>query len=155
MRRILAAAVVLALTLPSYSAAAAKAGQATGSISGTATSNGGQTLANYTVQLRNTATGQLAGTTTSSSAGTFGFTGLEAGNYVVEVVNAAGQIVGTSAAVTVAAGAAITGVAVAATAATVAGGLSTAAIITITTLAAAGGIAGAVAIANNSSSPSR
>jgi len=155
LRRIFAAAVVLTMTVPTYSAGAGKAGQPTGSIAGTATSNGGETLANNTVQLRNVSTGQLVGTTKSSSVGTFAFSGLEAGNYLVEVVNAVGQIVGTSAAMSLAAGAAITGVAVTATAAAVATGLSTTAIVTITTIAAAGGIAGAIAIAKNSASPSR
>ena len=155
MRRVLAAAIALTLAIPGSSAGAGKVGQATGSIAGTATSKGGQTLANQTVQLRNVATGQLVGTTSSSSVGTFGFSGLDAGTYVVEVLNAGGQIVGTSAAVSVAAGAAVTGVAVSAMAAAVATGLSTTAIVTITAVAAAAGIAGAVAIANRNASPSR
>ena len=179
MRRILAAAVSFAMT---FSATPLFAGGTAGtavpraprqtqaaSLSGTASSNAGQTLANYTVQLRNLATGQLAGTTTSSSVGSFSFAGLEAGNYAVEVVNAAGQIIGTSASVAVTAGATITGVTVSATAAIAgaaaggaaaagaagAAGMSTAAIVTITSVAAAAGVAGAVAVANSNASPSR
>src|SRR3954465_15083518 len=119
MRRILSAAVITALSLPTSSGAAPRGrAQAQGAaLAGTATSNTGQALANYTVQLRNLATGQVAGTTTSASSGAFSFAGLQAGNYAVEVVNAAGQIVGTSASVSVAAGATITGVAVSASAA--------------------------------------
>src|SRR5437867_288210 len=73
------------------------------SIAGTARSTAGQTVANVTVQLRNLATGQLTGKTTSSATGSFGFTGLAAGNYSVEIVNAAGQLIGTTAAIPVAA----------------------------------------------------
>src|SRR5262249_21167528 len=104
MRRILSVAVISALSMPTFSGAAPRGrvqGQATASLSGTATSNTGQALANYTVQLRNLATGQLAGTTTSASTGGFSFAGLEAGNFAVEVVNATGQIIGTSASISV------------------------------------------------------
>jgi S-DNA-T family DNA segregation ATPase FtsK/SpoIIIE len=139
------------------------------SLAGTATSNTGQVLANYTVQLRNLATGQLAGTTTSSTTGAFSFGGLQAGNFAVEVVNVAGQIVGTSASVTVAAGATITGVTVSASAAAIAGaagaaaaagaaggaaGLSTAAIATVVTAATTAGVGAAVAL-NEPASGSR
>src|SRR5689334_13981582 len=98
---------------------------------GTASNTGGQTLVNAAVQLRNLATGQVAGTTTSNAVGQFSFIGLNPGNYAVEVLNAAGQVVGTSASVTVSAGAAVTGVSVTATAAAAG--------------AAAGGVAAGVA----------
>ena len=98
-------------------AAAAGQAAAAGSLSGTASSSSGQVMANTVVQLRNLATGQLAGSTTSNVAGQFSFIGLNPGNYAVEVVNAAGQIVGTSASVAVSAGAAVTGVSVTASAA--------------------------------------
>ena len=45
----------------------------------------------------NLATGQLARHDHELRTGTFSFAGLQAGNYAVEVVNAAGQIIGTSA----------------------------------------------------------
>jgi hypothetical protein len=168
MRRFISAIVVAAMTLsssPLFAAARAAQAQGAGSISGTATGAGGTPLARTTVQLRNLGTGQLAGTTTSGAAGQFTFTGLPAGNYAVEVVNASGQIIGTSASISVGAGAAVTGVVVTGSAASGAGaaggaaaggakggGVSTAVIIT--TVAAAAGIAGAVAIAKNGS-PSR
>jgi hypothetical protein len=173
MRRFISAALVLAMTCsaaPLFAAGAPRApragqAQGTASLSGTATSSAGQTLANYTVQLRNLTTGQLAGTTTSSAAGSFSFAGLQAGNYAVEVVNAAGQIIGTSASVAVTAGATVTGVAVSASAVAAgaaaaagtagAAGMSTATIVTITTVAAAAGVAGAVALSQNDASPSR
>jgi hypothetical protein len=124
------------------------------------------------VQLRNLATGQLAGTTTSSATGAFSFAGLPAGNFAVEVVNVAGQIIGTSASISVVAGATVTGITVSATAAVVgaaagaaaagaaaagvgaAAGVSTA--VVVTTVAAAAGVAGAVAVAaSGNASPSR
>jgi Carboxypeptidase regulatory-like domain len=167
MRCAAALALVCALSVSVPIGAAPRLGgfgQAGASLSGTATSSSGQTVANATVRLRNLATGQLAGTTTSNAAGAFGFTGLQAGNYVVEVVNAAGQIIGTSASIGVAAGATITGVTVTASAAMIggaagaagvpAGGISTA--VVITSVAVAAGVAGAVAVATSgTASPSR
>ena len=170
MRRIVALALASSLTL---SSAPLFAAQATASLAGTATSSSGQSVANATVHLRNLANGQIAGTTTSSTTGSFSFAGLQAGNYAVEVVNAAGQIIGTSASIGVAAGATVTGIAVstsavlagaaaggaAAGAAAAGAGAATAGISTaviVTTAAAAAGVAGAVAIAKKGdASPSR
>jgi len=170
MLRIVALALASSLTL---SSAPLFAAQATASLAGTATSSSGQSVANATVHLRNLANGQIAGTTTSSTTGSFSFAGLQAGNYAVEVVNAAGQIIGTSASIGVAAGATVTGIAVstsavlagaaaggaAAGAAAAGAGAATAGISTaviVTTAAAAAGVAGAVAIAKKGdASPSR
>jgi hypothetical protein len=159
MKRVVVLALVTTMMVPALPITAAgrfpaQAGQATGGLQGTATSASGQALPNYTVQLRNLGTGQLTGTTTSSAAGSFTFTGLTPGNYVVEVVNSTGTIVGSSAAVAVAAGQTVTvGVSASAAAAAAGGGaamssgVSTAVIVT--TVAAAAGIAGAVAFAVN------
>jgi len=165
MRRIVALALASSLAL---SSAPLFAAQGTASLAGTATSSSGQSVANATVHLRNLANGQIAGTTTSSTTGSFSFAGLQAGNYAVEVVNAAGQIIGTSASIGVAAGATVTGIAVstsavlagaAAGAAAAGAGAATAGISTaviVTTAAAAAGVAGAVAIAKKGdASPSR
>jgi len=148
-------------------AAAADQAAAVGSLSGTASSSSGQMMTNVVVQLRNLATGQLAGSTTSNVAGQFSFIGLNPGNYAVEVVNAAGQIVGTSASVAVSAAAAVTGVSVTAStavagaaagaggagaAAGAATGASTATIVGAA--AAAAGVAGA-AFTNETASPSQ
>jgi hypothetical protein len=142
----------------------------TGSLSGAVSSSSGQAIPNAAVQLRNLATGQLSGTTTSNGLGHFSFVGLNAGSYAVEVVNASGEIVGTSAAVSVPAGGVVTGVGVTASAAIAAAGggvgtapaktrpagrgtgASTAAIIGAA--AAAAGVAGA-AYTNSSASPSQ
>jgi hypothetical protein len=134
---------------------------ATGEINGVAQNPAGRTLPNYTVQLRNLQTGQLAGVTTTNAAGSFSFAGLNPASYVVEVVNQAGAIVGTSAAIPVAAGATVSVTVSAAAAAAIAGaaaggaagGISTA--VVITTIAAAAGIAGVVAVARHNASPSR
>lgn len=155
MKRALALAVVITMAAPSIPFAAPRA-QGNATIQGTARSAQGQNLPSYKVQLRSVDSGQLVGSTTSNSAGSFTFTGLNPGNYVVEIVNEAGTIVGTSAAISVAAGAAVS-VTVTATAAAIAGaaagGISTALIVT--TVAAGAGIAGAVAIAKNNASPSK
>lgn len=171
MRRIVATALASSIFgSAAFAAGAPRAQSQPASLSGTASSSAGQTLANVTVQLRDVVTGQLAGTTTSTATGAFSFGGLQAGTYTVEVVGATGQIVGTSAAISVTAGATVTGVAVSATAAAVAagaaagaavaggsaaaGGISTAVIVT--TVAAAAGVAGAVAVATNgNASPSK
>jgi hypothetical protein len=132
----------------------------TGAINGIAQNSAGRTLPNYTVQVRNLQTGQLSGVTTSNATGGFSFAGLSPANYVVEVVNQAGAIVGSSAAIPVAAGATAS-VTVSATAAAIAGaaaggaagGISTA--VVVTTVAAAAGVAGVVAVVRHNASPSR
>jgi hypothetical protein len=166
MRGIIVFVIGLAM-LAEVPAGAAGQVQPGGSLSGTATSSSGQTLANMTVQLRNLATGQLVGTTTSSATGAFSFTGLPPGRFAVEVVNQAGQVIGTSAAITVAAGTAVTGVTVGATAASLAAGAGAAAGMAaagsgagvsmaaiVTTVAATAGLVGAVAVGSDVS-PSR
>ncbi len=145
-----------ACVLSALAAPAARAAQEpAASLAGTAHNAAGETVPNITVQLRDLATGQLAGTTTSSATGSFEFTGLAAGNYSIEIVNAAGQIIGTSAAVPVVAGAAVTGVTVtaagaaAAAAASAATGVSSALIVT--TAAAAAGVAAIVTVVPDAS----
>jgi hypothetical protein len=132
----------------------------TGAIKGVAQNSAGHTLPNYTVQLRNLQTGQLSGVTTSNAAGSFSFAGLSPASYVVEVVNQAGVIVGSSAAIPVAAGATAS-VAVSTTAAAIAGaaaggtagGISTA--VVVTTVAVAAGVVGVVAVVRHKASPSQ
>ena len=159
MRQIIAIALASTLSFSALPISVVAAGAQTASIAGITQSVTGQNVANATVQLRNLGTGPLAGTTTSSPTGSFGFTGLAAGNYSVEVVNAAGQIMGSSTAIQVAAGAAVTGVTVTATAAAAAAGGGAAAAqvlgskkaLLITTIAAAAGIATTVALVNDAS----
>jgi Carboxypeptidase regulatory-like domain len=160
MRQIIAIALASTLSFSALPISVVAAGAQTASIAGITQSVTGQNVANATVQLRNLGTGPLAGTTTSSATGSFGFTGLAAGNYSVEVVNAAGQIMGSSTAIQVAAGAAVTGVTVTATAAAAAAagggaaaaqGLKSKKALLITTIAAAAGIATTVALVNDAS----
>ena len=153
MRRIAAAALAFTFALHTAPMFAA---QGTGAISGTAQNSAGQTLGNFTVQLRSVETGQLVGSTTSNAAGSFSFAGLNPGSFVVEVVNAAGQIVGTSSAVAISAGAAasVTVTAAAAASLLTSAGISTA--LVITTVAAGAGVTGiVVAATKDDASPSR
>jgi len=158
--RLLAVLLVLALASPVSPFVARSVAQAeAASVAGTATSSTGETLINATVQLRDLATGTVSSTTTSSSTGAFSFAAVNPGNYVVEVLNAAGQVVGTSASVSVAAGAVVTGVTVTATAAAVAASAAAAGvgtIVAVTTAAAAAGVVGiAAGTGQEAASPSR
>ena len=158
--RFLGVALALALSLPASPLVVTAVTQAEmASLSGTATSSSGEVLANATLQLRDLGTGTIAGTTTSYSNGSFRFAAVKPGNYAVEILNAAGQIVGTSASISVVAGAAVTGVAVSATAAAVAAGAASIAgittIVAVTTAAAAAGVVGLVNVRQGDASPSR
>jgi hypothetical protein len=116
MRRVLAFGIVVAVALvgmpvgasAATKATAARQGQGTGTLTGVAQGADKAPLSNYTVRVRDVADGQIAGTTFSSGAGEFSFTGLPVGNYVVEVVDAAGQVVGLSPTLAVTAGGAMT-----------------------------------------------
>lgn len=165
MRRITAVVLSLAMSLFTTApllASTAQQGAQTGTVNGTAKGTQGQNLASYKVQIRNADTGQLASTTTTGPTGQFTFTGLSPANYVVEIVDPTGQIIGTSSALAVTAGANLT-ISVGATlgaagSAIAAGGTafwtSTAGILTIAAVGA--GVAGVVVAVNKSnSSPSR
>jgi hypothetical protein len=131
------------------------AAQGTATLSGTARSSNGQPIEDCTAQLRDVLTGQLVGTTKCDRAGAFMFTSLNPGNYVVEIVNAQGLVVGTSAVSAVAAGASVAiSVTAATTVAATGGGISTA--LLLTTLAAAAGVAAVVIAVNRGpASPSQ
>lgn len=161
--RFIVVALTIALSLPaSPFVVTAGAQTEAASLAGTATSSGGELLANATVQLRDLATGTVSSTTTSSSTGGFAFAAVNPGTYAVEVLNAAGQVVGTSASVSVAAGAAVTGVAVSSTAAAIVAGAAGVAgiagvstIAAVTSAAAAAGVLGLVTARQGDASPSR
>ena len=93
-------AVLVALAMVSFGvpgAAVAAAGQAMeGQVAGAAYDQGANPVTNHTVRLRSIDTGQLAGTGTTDTAGGFRFIGLQAGHYIVELVDRCGNIVGTS-----------------------------------------------------------
>jgi hypothetical protein len=164
MRRALVVALALALAVPGSAAFAAGAGGSPGtaSIAGSARAAAGRAAANTTVRLRNLATGQLAGTTTTNAAGEFSFVGLEAGNYVVELVNATGELIATGAPVAVADGMAVTGAGVSAAgaaAAATAGGVGSffSSTLGLVAIAAAGAAVAGVTVAatRTPASPSR
>jgi carboxypeptidase family protein len=134
----------------------------TGGVQGVAKNAQQQNLSGVKVQVRGL-DGQLAATGNTDSTGAFSVAGLAPGTYTIEIVDAAGNIVGTSAAVVVTAGsvATVTVTASAAGAITAAGrgglslfGLGTIGTVAIIGVAAAGTIAAIVATQNNAS-PSR
>jgi carboxypeptidase family protein len=101
MHRLIAFVLTAVIALPTQTLLAAGAGSgtvagATGQISGQAFDLAGRHLARATVRLRNMATGLTFGDALSGAIGDFSFSGLHAGTYVVEVGNAAGQVIGTS-----------------------------------------------------------
>jgi hypothetical protein len=122
----------------------------------------GSPLANATVRARNLLSGEIAGSTSTAAAGQFTIS-VTPGSYLLEVVAANGQIVGTSPFIAATAGSAITAVTVTVSAGAAATGpglasmlLSTTTARTITFAAATAGVAG-VSIATNAvtASPSR
>jgi hypothetical protein len=159
--RVLQALIVLAISVTSIDVLAARPGQtpSSASLSGTASDNAGRVLANTDVQLRNVSTGQLVGVTKANAVGQFNFAGLTPGTYVVEVVNAAGQIVGTSGSVVVSGEAAVAGVTVTTSAATkvaaTTGFFSSHATALILGATAAGVAGGVAAATGGSASPSQ
>src|SRR5439155_7723442 len=112
------------------------------------------------------ATGQVVGTQTTNEKGEYRFSNLAAGNYAVEALNASGQVIGTSASISLTAGQAIAGIVLQANAgllgaggAAAAGGaggvgtgMSAAVIIAV---AAATAFIGAQTNSSTSASPSR
>ena len=160
--------VVAALGMPVgvFAAAAPKPairqGQTTGGLQGVAKDAAQQNLSGIKVQVRGP-NGQLAATGTTTSSGSFSFAGLNPGSYTIEIVDAAGNIVGTSAAITVTAGATatvtVTAAAAGAIAAAAGGGVSLFGLGAIGTVAVVGGAAAAtiatVVTTQSNASPSR
>jgi len=171
----LAAAIVslgvpsLAFSAPATPRARQQAQQQLGTINGTAKDAKGNAMPNAKIRARDKTSGAVVAEGASNAAGAFSITGLAPGSYVVEVVNAAGAVVGESATLAVTAGAVttvtVTATAVGTVAAAAAGGgfgilgLGTAASVAVIGGAAAAGIAGIAAANNNNSgtvaSPSR
>ena len=152
--------LILALGL----AVGADAGQAAGKISGTVRDAQGQILPNAKLQLRNVDSGQLVATTRAGADGAYEFSAINPGNYIVEIVDDSGRVIGLSPATALAAGGAITGLMVSATAAgavagaAAAGGIgaffaSTGGILLLVGIGA--GVTAGVIAATNEASPSR
>ena len=160
MKRIALTIVAIALGM----AVVADAAQGTGKISGVARDAQNQVLSGVKVQLRNVDTGQLVATTKAGPDGAFEFTGLNPANYIVEIVDDSGKIIGLSPATALAAGGAITGLIVAASTsgalagAAAAGGAgaffsSTGGILLLVGIGA--GVTAGIIAATNDASPSR
>jgi len=177
MRRIIAVVVVATMSLtsaPLFAAGAPRVARAagllqTGTLTGTAKSARGDNLPGYTVRVRNLANGSLAGSTTTTAGGTFSFV-LPPGQYAVELVGPTGEIFGTSASITLGAGATVsitvTASAASALGAAAAGGAAggagaasagfTPTALIITSVLVTAGIVGVVVAVNRSNaSPSR
>jgi hypothetical protein len=141
---------------------AAPQGQPTGGLQGFAKDAAQQNLSGVKVQVRGP-NGQLAASGATNSTGAFSFSGLNPGSFTIEIVDAAGNVVGTSAAVTVTAGATatvtVTAAAAGAIAAAAGGGVSLFGLGTIGTVAVIGGAAAAtlatVVATKNDASPAK
>jgi hypothetical protein len=94
MRKTFAVALTAMMTV---GALPVTAGAQNAAVSGVAQGSDKAPLRNYTVQIRDANTGQLAASTTSNQAGEFAFTALVPADYVVEIVDAKGKVVGVSA----------------------------------------------------------
>jgi hypothetical protein len=105
MRKMLAVVVVVILSASGITPMFA---QSPGALNGVAQGADKAPLADFRVHVRNANTGELAGSTTSNQAGQFAFSTLQPGNYVVEIVDASGKVVGLSPSMTVAAGSTVT-----------------------------------------------
>jgi hypothetical protein len=109
--------ILLSASMPPLAMASAQA-PAAGQISGTARSSAGKSLANHTARVRDVQSSNIVGTATTNAAGEFSIAGLQPGQYVVEIVNAAGEVVGATSPVSLTAGAmVVSGVSATATAA--------------------------------------
>ena len=84
---------------------AAQAAQEKGVISGSGSTDG-RPVRNTTARLRKIDTGELAGIAATDSAGIFAFINVPAGTYVIELTCNGSVLIGTSAPVTIAPGAA-------------------------------------------------
>lgn len=145
--------VILLLVLVLSMAAVAMAAPQAGTISGIAKGADNAILAGVKVQLRNVDTGALVATTQSGADGSFQFAGMPTGNYVVEIVDADGNVVGVSPVLSMTSGQTLSGITVSAGA--IAGGTGsffTSAAGIVTGLAVLGGVTAGIVVAVNGSS---
>ena len=164
-RRFVGFALMIAMAVPNIpvfaASPAAAPAAATGQILGTAANAEGQKMANMLLLARDVKTGLRAGTTISDGSGRFTFAGLKPGTYIVELVNGAGKLVGTSGAIALTPEAmVVTDLAVVGTGLTAAaegGGSFFTSTLGIVTMAAAGASVAGVVVSTNrtDASPSR
>ncbi len=154
--------VVAAIGAPGRLFAAPAGQQTSGGIQGVAKNAQLQNLSGVRVQVRGS-NGQLVATGTTNASGSFSFAGLDPGLYTIEILDAAGNIVGTSAAVSVTGGSVatvtVTSAAAGAIAAAEGGGVGLFGLGTIGTVAVLGAAAAVTIIAiqatKDDASPSR
>ena len=127
---ILTSLLVFASTPRTFAAA-----KSTGTITGVARSTAGQPLHGHSVRVRSVRTGDVVATATTSADGSFVVPNLDPGSYVVEIVDTAGRIVGTSAIATVVEGS-IASLMVTAASTELVGGVSTALVVVLVAAAA-------------------
>jgi len=96
-------APLLASQLTGAATARTVASSAQAQISGTVVTPAGEPVAAAVVRARNLLTGEIGGSTSTAARGEFAIT-VNPGNYMLEVVDPGGQIVGTSAFISAAAG---------------------------------------------------
>ncbi len=173
MRKITAVGLVMAmvsmvvpagLSAATLKAPAARQPQQTGTVKGEAKDEKGRKLAAVKVRVRNSSTGVIAAEVLSDESGGFVAAGLAPAGYIVEVVNAAGHVIGLSPVIAVAAGTTatitVTASAVLGAAAAAAGGgvgvlgLGTAASVIVVGGAATAAIVGLTAFKKKNASPS-
>ena len=146
---VLASLLVFGGSAPTFAA------QSTGTITGVARSTAGQPLGGHSVRVRSVRAGDVVATATTSVNGSFVVPNLDPGSYVVEIVNTAGRIVGTSAIATVVQGS-VASLAVTAASTELVGGQSTGVVVGI--IVAAGLATTAIVVAagdDDDASPSQ
>jgi hypothetical protein len=148
MRKSFTAVLVTILMVPGSMSVFA---QGQGAVSGVAQSADKAPLPNFRVHVRNANTGALSGSTVSNQAGQFSFSGLLPGNYVIEIVDGLGKVVGLSASLPVASGSTVTvtvgATAAGALAAASGGGLSLLGLGSLASVAVAGAASAAAVTA--------
>ena len=153
MRRFIAVALasllVFAGTPLTYAAA-----KSTGTITGVARSTAGQPLGGHSVRVRRVRTGDVVATARTTATGSFVVPSLDPGSYVVEILDAAGRIVGTSAIATVVEGG-IASLMVTAASRELVGGVSGTVIAVIVAASAAAVTGVVVAVTGDEASPSQ
>jgi hypothetical protein len=104
MRRLMSLGLVAILAVAGLPSAALAGAQSAGTVTGVARGGHMQPLTGVRVQLRSAGTGQVIGTTVSTDGGAFSFSGLPPGDYLAEVIDAAGKVQGVGAPVSVTTG---------------------------------------------------
>jgi Carboxypeptidase regulatory-like domain len=97
MRKFASIGLIIALAMagaPSGAFAASQGATQSAAVAGTVRRANMRVVPNANVQIRNVETGEVTDRSTTDDTGAFAFAGLAPGNYVVEVVDAAGKVLG-------------------------------------------------------------